>query len=183
MFKLIEYSNDLDLTDFYIEATKRGFTNNSSRHMLVDCFSNEERYCVWILYYNDIVVGSVACHTLDIIPNSYRICARTCVFTDKTPYHQLRGLNYTIKQHQNITAQFYIPKCIEWANSDNLYISSHNSSVGTQRLVHNIYCPALYSTGCIDYSVEHEYRGHMQTFWKLNVNVFNKQLNELPRWN
>jgi hypothetical protein len=104
------------------------------------------------------------------------------VFTDLLPYHQLRALTYTIKQHQNITAQFFIPACIEWAKDADLYISSHPSDVGTQRLVHKIYCPALVETGALERTCELEYRGHLQTFWKLNVDVFYEQLNQRPRW-
>lgn len=182
-FKIIEWSSDLNLTSFYAEAEKRGFHNNASQKMLVDCFTNEKEKQVWILLYNNNPVGSVAAHSLDILPNAYRICARTCVFTDKLPFHQLRSLNYTCQQHQNITAQFFIPKCIEWAGKDkDMYITSHASEIGTQRLVHNIYCPALEKTGVLAKEMEIEYRGHLQTFWKINVDVFYHQLNLLPRW-
>lgn len=183
MFKLIDWSEDLDLDQFYETAEKKGFYNNSSQKALIDCFLNEREKQVWILYYNEKAVGSVAAHSLDILPNAYRICARTCVFTDQLPFTQLRSLNYTCQQHQNITAQFFIPKCIEWAGRDkNLYITSHPSDIGTQRLVHNIYCPALEKIGTLTKEAEIDYRGHLQTFWKLNVDVFYQQLDRLPRW-
>ena len=182
-YKLIPWSDELDLTEFYAIAQHKGFENNSSKKMLVDCFESEREKQTWIFYYNNIAAGSVAAHSLDILPNAYRICARTCVFTDLLPFHQLRGLRYTCQQHQNITAQFFIPQCIEWAGRDkDLYITSHPSSVGTQKLVHNIYCPALVKTGALERTCELEYRGHLQTFWKLNVDVFYEQLNQLPRW-
>lgn len=183
-YKLIDWTPDLDLTEFYAEANRRGFVNNASQKMLVDSLSREDRWNVWILYYKNQAVGSVGVHSLpELGPNAYRICTRTCVFTDMLPYHQLRGLKYTCQQHQNITAQFFIPACITWAGKDaDLYISSHPSDVGTQRLVHNIYCPALVETGALECTCELEYRGHLQTFWKLNVPVFTKQLNSLPRW-
>jgi hypothetical protein len=182
-YKMIPWSEDLDLTEFYYTAEQRGFENNSNQKLLVDCFRNEKKWQVWILYYNDRAVGSVAAHSLDFWPNSYRICARTCVFTDHLPFQQLRSLKYTCQRHQNITAQFFIPQCIEWAGADkDLYITSHPSQVGTQRLVHNIYCPALVETGALTNAHEKFYRGHLQTFWKLNVDVFQQQLNELPKW-
>jgi hypothetical protein len=181
-YNLVPWSADLDLTDFYNRATNKGFTNNNSQRALVDCFNNEKEAQVWILYHDKQAVGSVAAHTLDIIPNAVRICARTCVFTDQLPLKQLRGLTRTIKQHQNITAQFFIPKCIEWANGRDMYITSHASDVGTQRLVHNIYCPALVETGALTRAVDLMYRGHMQTFWRLNTSVFLEQLNENPRF-
>jgi hypothetical protein len=151
--------------------------------MLIDCFDSEREKQLWIFYYNKIAAGSVEAHSLDILPNAYRICARTCVFTDLLPFHQLRSLKYTCQQHQNITAQFFIPQCIEWAGRNkDLYITSHSSPTGTQKLVHNLYCPALVKTGALERTCELEYRGHVQTFWKLNVDVFDKQLNQLPRW-
>jgi len=183
MYSLVKWNPKLDLTEFYAEAERRGFVNNSSQKMLVDSLTKEREWCVWILYYNNKAVGSVGAHSLpELGPNAYRICTRTCVFTDLLPYHQLRALTYTIKQHQNITAQFFIPACIEWAKDSDLYISSHPSDVGTQRLVHKIYCPALVETGALERTCELEYRGHLQTFWKLNVDVFYQQLNQLPRW-
>jgi hypothetical protein len=180
---MISWSNNLDLAEFYADALNKGFTNNASQHMMIDCFRNEREKQVWLLYYNGSAVGSVAAHSLDILPNAYRICARTCVFTDRLPFKQLRGLKYTCQEHQNITAQFFIPQCIEWAGRDkNLYITTHASEVGTQRLVHNIYCPALAETGCLTKEVELHYRGHLQTFWRVNVDVFYEQLTSKPRW-
>ncbi len=177
---MVPWSEELDLTDFYSTAKSRGFENNSSQQMLVDCFRNESAWQVWLLYYNNAAVGSVAAHSID---EGYRICARTCVFTDHLPFQQLRALKYTCQQHQNVTAQFFIPQCIEWAGVDkDLYITSHPSQVGTQRLVHSLYCPALVETGALTKSHERMYRGHVQTFWKLNTDTFLKQLNELPRW-
>jgi hypothetical protein len=184
MYNLIRWTEPLRLTEFYLEAERRGFENNANRKMLIDSLAKEQEWAVWILYYNNIAVGSVGAHSLpELGPNAYRICARTCVFTDMLPYKQLRGLKYTCQQHQNITAQFFIPQCIEWAGADkDLYITSHPSHIGTQRLVHNIYCPALVETGALERTCEMEYRGHTQTFWKLNVSVFLEQLNRLPRW-
>ena len=152
MYSLVEWSPDLDLSEFYAKAESKGFLNNASQKMLVDCFRKEQAWQVWILYYNNLASGTVAAHSLPGLgPNAYRICARTCVFTDQLPLQQLRSLNYTCQQHQNITGQFFIPKCIEWAGENkDLYITSHPSNVGTQRLVHNIYCPALVKTGALE---------------------------------
>jgi len=184
MYKLVTWTPELDLTDFYAEAESRGFVNNASQKMLVDSLAKEREWCVLILYHNDKAVGSVGAHSLpELGNNAYRICARTCVFTNLLPFQQLRSLKYTCQEHQNITAQFFIPACIEWAGQDkDLYISSHPSDVGTQRLVHNIYCPALVKTGALEQTCELEYRGHVQTFWRLNVPTFLTQLEQHPRW-
>jgi hypothetical protein len=182
MFSLIPWTSDLDLTDFYISAAERGFENNSNQQILVDCFQKEIRSRVWILYYKDEAVGSVAAHSLpELGPNAYRICARTCVFTDRLPIATLRARGKTIQQHQNATAQFFIPACIEWCGIDSdMFISTNESPIASQRLVHRIYCPALVETGALTKHCELLYRGHTQTFWKLNAEVFLDQLKQNP---
>ena len=184
MYKLIPWSTDLDLADFYNKAKVKGFENNSSQQLLVDSFNNEAEKQVWILYYNDNPVGSVAAHSFDLMgSNCYRICARTCVFTDELPITHLRTVRKTIQQHQNITAQFFIPKCIDWAPDDaNLYITSNESKTGSQRLVHEIFCPALEKTGILKYCGNKEYRGMNQSIWKLNVDNFYEDLKKYKRW-
>ena len=184
MYKLVKWSDELDLTKFYKKAEERGFHNNSSKEVMIDCFNNERDYMVWILYMNDEVIGSVAAHSLDILgSNAYRICARTCSFAEARPYKGLLSATKIIREHQNFTAQFFIPAAVEWLGLDkDLYISSHPSDVGTQRIVHNIYCPTLVKTGALEYTCDLEYRGHYQTFWKLNKPVFLNQLSKYHRW-
>jgi hypothetical protein len=179
MYTIIPWTADLNLSEFYADAAHKGFVNNSSQAAMIDCFRNEASWGVWILYYNNIAVGSVAAHTID---EGVRICARTCVLTHLLPTNTLRTRNQIIS-HQHVTAQFFIPKCIEWANDKgDMYITTHPSDVGTQKLVHNIYAPSLEKTNVLSRSFEREYRGHTQTFWKLNPNVFLEQLNRYPRW-
>lgn len=175
---MIPWSEDLDLTEFYADAERRGFVNNASQKMLVDCFRNEREWQVWLLYYNNKAVGSVAAHSIE---EGYRICARTCLFTDLLPQVTLRTRNQ-IKTHQHYTAQLLMPTCIEWVGDKDTYITSHPSEVGTQRLVHTIWGPTLESTGVLTKAFEKEYRGSMQTFWKVNTKVFLDQLNKVERW-
>jgi hypothetical protein len=75
-----------------------------------------------------------------------------------------------------------MPACIEWVGDHDMYITSHASEVGTQRLVHNIWGPALESTGALIRAFELAYRGHKQTFWKLDKDVFLNQLTKVERW-
>jgi hypothetical protein len=184
MYSLVEWNEDLDLLEFYQKAEEKGYVNNNSQRSLVNCFDNEREKKVWILYFKDKPVGSVAAHSFDEMgPNSYRICARTCVLTDQTPIHHLRTVKKTIQQHQNITAQYFIPQCISWAGlKNNLYITSNESKHGSQRLVHSIYCPSLEKTGVLSNEGTIDYRGIAQTVWKLNVFEFFRQLSILPRW-
>jgi hypothetical protein len=76
-----------------------------------------------------------------------------------------------------------MPTCIDWVdNQGDMYITSHPSDVGTQRLVHNIWAPAMESASVLTRAFEKEYRGHLQTFWKVNVDVLYNQLAKFPRW-
>jgi hypothetical protein len=183
MYKVVPFSDELNLEDFYTRALKKGYENNSSRFWLKDCFRNERESEIWILYYNDKAVGSVAAHSFpEMGMNAYRIAARTCVFTDEIKTNMLRTRNQIIT-HQHVTAQFLIPACIEWAGKDNdLYITSNDLESGSQRLVHNIYFPAMAETGQVEKVCDLDYRGTLQTVWKLNVDRFYEELNKYPRW-
>jgi hypothetical protein len=187
MYNLVRWSTDLDLNEFYATANYKGFTNNSSQKMLVDSLAKEQEWCVWILYYNDQAVGSIGAHSFpEMGENSYRIAARTCVFTDKLPGAYGNGLRTisVITEHQNPTAQFLIPACIEWAPAGaDLYITSNKSAVGTQRLVHRIFGPAMEKLGLMKCITEMEYRGTSQTVWQLFPDKFLKDLENFPKWN
>ena len=178
MYKIIPWSPELDLTEFYAEADRRGFVNNASQKAMIDCFRNEREWCVWILYYNNTAVGSVGAHSID---EGYRICARTCVFSDMLPLNTVRTRNQIVT-HQHVTAQFFMPVCIEWVGNQDMYITTHPSEVGTQRLVHTIWGPSLEKTGVLTRAFEREYRGHVQTFWKLNAKEFLDQLGKVEQW-
>jgi hypothetical protein len=183
MFKIIPWNESLDLTDFYRIAEQKGFTNNSSQKAMIDCFDREPEKCVYILYYNDIAVGSCAAHTFDIMgENCYRIAARTCAFTDMIPYNSLRTRNQIVT-HQHVTSQFLIPACINWApKGSRLFITSTDSDLGTQRLVHRIFGPAMASTGQMRNMGDVVYRNTNQTVWELFPDVFMNELNKYPRW-
>lgn len=183
MYKIIPWSKELDLTDFYKIAESKGFVNNSSQKAMIDCFHNETEWQVWILYYNGQAVGSVAAHSFpEMGDNAYRIAARTCVFTDMIPTDTLRTRNQIIT-HQHITGQFLIPACIEWApQGSKLYITSNENEAGTQRLVHRIYGPAMESSGQMKRIKNIFYRGTEQTVWELFPDKFYAELNKNKRW-
>jgi hypothetical protein len=185
-YKLIPWSPDLDLTEFYSIAEAKGFTNNSSQNMLVDCFNNEREKQVWILYYNKKAIGSVAAHSFDEMgANSYRIAARTCVFTDclSGSYRSALRSIKVITENQNPTAQFLIPQCIEWApTGSRLYITSNENSAGTQKKVHRTFGPAMEKTGQMKRVGDIYYRGTIQTVWELYPDKFYEILNRYPRW-
>ena len=187
LYKVVKWNENLDLTEFYQQAEKRGFINNSSQKMLVDSIAKEKEWSVWLLYYKNRPVGSVAAHSFDEImgPNSYRIAVRTCVFTDRlegTYGNALRTIS-VITKHQNPTAQFLIPTCIDWCPTGaNLYITSNENSVGTQRRVHNIFGPTLERQGIMKRIKDIHYRGTDQTVWRFNPSIFYQQLDLHGRW-
>jgi hypothetical protein len=186
MYKVIPWTPDLDLTEFYATAEARGFVNNASQKMLVDSLAREKEWCVWILYYNNKAVGSVGAHSFpEMGDTAYRIAVRTCVFTDELDGvygNALRTIS-VITKHQNPTAQFLIPTCIKWAPTGaNLYITSNESKTGTQRRVHNIFAPALEKQGAMKRIKDLRYRETDQTVWQLFPDKFLEQLEKYPKW-
>lgn len=183
-YKIVEFSDDLDLDDFYAEAKRRGFTNNSSKKAMIDCFKNEREWNAWILYENDRAIGSVAAHSFDDVmgPGSYRILTRVCTFGEARPKHGLITAKKLVAEHQNLTDQFLLPKCIEWAGEENLYVTSNESKVASQRLVHSIYFPTLAKIGIANKVKDVHYRGIKQTVWQINAEAFLENLSKYPRW-
>lgn len=186
MYKVIAWTPELDLTEFYTMAAERGFENNSTQRMLVDSLAKEKEWCVWILYYNNKAIGSVGAHSFpEMGEDAYRIAVRTCVFTDQLDgaYGKALRTISVITKHQNPTAQFLIPTCIDWAPADaKLYITSNESKVGTQRKVHSIFCPAMERKGIMKRAAELHYRGTDQTAWQLFPDLFMQDLERYPRW-
>lgn len=182
MYKIIPWSTDLDLTEFYAIANAKGFVNNASQKMLVDSLSKEDKWCVWILYYNDKAIGSVGAHSFpEMGADCYRIAARTCVFSDMLPMNTLRTRNQIVT-HQHVTSQFLIPACINWApEGSKLFITSNKSSIGTQQLVHRIFGPVMEATGQMKRVTEMFYRGTEQTVWQLYPDKFLTELEKF-KW-
>jgi hypothetical protein len=151
--------------------------------MLVDSLAKEKEWAVWILYYNNVAVGSVGAHSFpEMGEGAYRIAVRTCIFTDLLPKDTLRTKNQIIT-HQHATSQFLIPACIDWAPANSkLYITSNESSVGTQRLVHRIFGPAMEQTGQMRKTTDIFYRGTTQTVWEFFPDKFLQELGKYPKW-
>ena len=185
MLKLIPWTEDLDLDEFYAEAARRGFLNNSSQKKMIDCLRNENDWAAWILYQGNKPIGSVAAHTFDNVmgPNSYRICVRNCILPHDRKYKAVISAKRAIAEHQNLTSQYFIPQCIKWAGEDkNLYITSNENSDGSQRLVHTIFFPTLAKTGVMTRIGDIHYRSTDQTVWQLNTKQFLEELAAAPKW-
>lgn len=183
MYKIIPWTEDLDLSEFYKQSQEKNFVNNSNQKNMIDCFRKEQSWKVWILYYNDIAVGSVAAHSFpEMGDNAYRVAVRTCVLSHLLPLNSLRT-KHQIVTHQHVTSQFLIPTCIEWApKGSRLFITSNENEAGTQRLVHKIFGPAMEASGQMKKVKDMFYRGTEQTVWELFPDKFYEELNKNPRW-
>jgi len=183
MYKIVEWTEDLDLSEFYREAEQKGFFNNSSQKVMIDCFRNEAEYNAWVLYQDDKIVGSVAAHSFpEMGPNSYRVLARTCTFGTARQNGGLITPKKLIQEHQNLTDQFLLPACIAWAKGD-IYATSNESTVASQRLVHRHYFPTLAKLGIVERVCDMNYRNTDQTVWRIYPDKFLSNLERYPRWN
>jgi hypothetical protein len=184
MHKIVQWTPDLDLDEFYIEASRRGFVNNSSQKAMIDCFHNEREWNAWILYEDDRAIGSVAAHSFDeVIPNSYRILTRVCTFAEARPSKGLITPKRLVAEHQNLTDQFLLPQCIEWVNNrGRMFATSNVSKEASQRLVHSYYFPTLAKLGIVSKIKEINYRNTDQTVWEIHADKFLENLERYPRW-
>jgi len=184
MYNLVEWSPELDLTDFYNEASRRGFVNNSSQKAMIDCFNNEQEWMVWILYENNRAIGSVAAHSFnDVMPEGYRILTRVCTFAEARKDKGLITPKRLIAEHQNLTDQFLLPKCIEWvAGRGRMFATSNASKEASQRLVHSYYFPTLAKLGIVEKIKDVHYRHTDQTVWEIHADKFFENLEKYERW-
>ena len=184
MYNLVEWSPKLDLTDFYNEASRRGFVNNSSQKAMIDCFNNEQEWMVWILYENNRAIGSVAAHSFnDVMPEGYRILTRVCTFAEARKDKGLITPKRLIAEHQNLTDQFLLPKCIEWvAGRGRMFATSNASKEASQRLVHSYYFPTLAKLGIVEKIKDVHYRHTDQTVWEIHADKFFENLEKYERW-
>mgnify|MGYP003650645901 CR=1 FL=1 len=185
MFKLVEWSPNLDLSEFYAEATRRGFLNNSSQKAMIDCFRTEREWNAWILYEDDRAIGSVAAHSFDeVMPGGYRILTRVCTFAESRKDKGLITPKRLIAEHQNLTDQFLLPQCLEWVGSKGRVFSTSNASKeASQRLVHSYYFPTLTKLDIVSKVKDVYYRGTDQTVWEIHPDKFLENLTKFPRWN
>lgn len=183
-YRCIEWSADLDLTEFYSECKRRGFENNTSQQLMIDTFNVEGDVKAWILYNDNTVIGASVLHKLPILGvKSYRIGARTASFSEHNPKLGLLTKKGLIQELQSLTAQFFIPAQINYLGHDkDMFISSNDSIVATQRLVHRVWCPEMQRMGLLSEHCEIEYRGHVQKFWKVDTIEYMKRLDMFPRW-
>jgi hypothetical protein len=184
MFKLVEWHKDLNLSEFYTEADRRGFKNNNSQKTMIDCFRNEREWNAWILYNDNRPIGSVAAHSFDdVMPGGYRILTRVCTFAEERKDKGLITPKRLVAQHQNLTDQFMLPQCIEWVSGrGRMFATSNASKEASQRLVHSYYFPTLAKLGIVEKIKDVHYRHTDQTVWEIHPDKFYENLNRYTRW-
>ena len=184
MHKMVEWNKDLDLANFYSEAGKRGFVNNASQKVMIDCFHNEREWNAWILYNDDKAIGSVAAHSFDdVMPGGYRILTRVCTFAEERKDKGLITPKRLVAQHQNLTDQFMLPQCIEWVSGrGRMFATSNASKEASQRLVHSYYFPTLAKLGIVEKIKDVHYRHTDQTVWEIHPDAFFTNLERFERW-
>ena len=177
MWKLEIYNGTQDLDQWFRDAKSKKFTNNSSKEMLIDYLQSEDDATLFLLYNNDNIVGNFVTHRLRSLgilgKDAYRIAARMCVINNRVEGPRkisgLRSMNAE-NCHDHINHQFLYAVGLQYVGLDiPMYVSSHPSSVGSQKIVHQKYCPKLRELGLLDEPIELEYRGHFQYFWKVNI--------------
>lgn len=179
MFELELYNGSQDLTDFYTEAEKRGYTNNSSHAMLIDYIAKYNDASLILFKNNDKIVGTAVTHSLREMgilgSNAYRIAARTCVLTNliEGPRKHVSLRRIKDVPHAHLTSQFLIPACLKVLPQGAVpYITTHTGGVGKQNAVHNLWANVWQDHGLLTDPIELEYRKSFQTFWRVNTQHF-----------
>jgi len=184
MYQIQEYNNSIDLSSFYDCCLQKGFINNASQKRLVDTFKNQKYFKLWILFYNNVPVGSTVAHDFDEVmgEHSYRICARTCVLSDQLPIKHIRTKD-GIVHHQNICSQIFIPVILKTLPQDSkYYITSSNKDEASMKQVNSIWTKLLAKQGVLKETKNVFYRGADQTVWQLMTEVFLEQLDAHTKW-
>ena len=175
MFSIKEFSEDLDLTDFYNLAEKKQYYNNCNQEVLHDNMKHLNDYKTYLLYLNDVVVGSVCLHSLEELnilgDNAYRIGVRTCSFPEfLTGDRSHKVHNYNDKPLNHLTAHILLPMCIKYCGVDTpMYISTNNNQIGSQVKVTRVWAKVMSRHGYIYDPIELDYRNNFQVFWKVNA--------------
>lgn len=184
MFSIKEFSENLDLTDFYKNAEAKGYYNNCNQEVLIDNMRHFNDYKVWLLYWKDKCVGSVGVHSLEELgilgKNAYRIAVRTCLLQDQLEGERSHRVhNYRHKPMNHAASQMLIPMCIKYCGYNTpMYVSTNNSKDGIQYKVNRTWASIMHNQNYLEDAVELDYRNQFQNFWKLRPHYYVEKLRE-----
>lgn len=180
MYTVVSWDPSLNLDYYYSKAQEKGYLNNVNQKVMIDDVKQSVPDWKGFVLYRDMKpVGFCSLHGIpDIDPNGYRIMCRLAI-----PDGQQKVLRrYTgFYKHDHLTDQFLLPACLN-AVEGNCYITTNESPVASQRLVHKLYMPNLVKNGLAEKKGLIEYRGHEQTLWLVYKEEFLKSL-EKHKWN
>lgn len=174
MYTIKEWNENLDLSEFYDEARKRGYHNNDSYESMIQPFENLDDTKILILYYNGIAVGSSISHPF---LDGYRIFTRLCVFTDLTPFKRC-GTVKAFKEHQHITPRFFLPEHAKLKKQ--LYFTTHPEETAKMQSMHTLVTRWLEQCNVIEHYDDVTYRGCTQSVWKVNTERWLNDMNRYP---
>ncbi len=184
MYKLEVYNGTQDLTDFYKGAEEKGFYNNHNKTVLIDYINKHENATLFLLYYNNAIVGTSVSHSLRQLgilgKNAHRISARTCVLNNKIDGIRSHAVhNYRHSPMNHWTSQMLTPVCMHYVGLDKpQYISTNTLDTADQKRVHLIWAKIMHDQGYLNDPIELEYKGSFQTFWRVDVEFYLKKLQE-----
>lgn len=180
MYRIILWHQSLNLKSFYEKSYKKGYLNNINQKVMIDDVRESVSEWKGFVLYRDLdPVGFCSLHSIsEIDPNGYRIMCRLAI-----PDGQQKVLRkYTgFYKHDHLTDQFLLPACLNAVNG-NHYITTNESPVASQRLVHKLYMPNLVKNGLAEKKGIIQYRGHEQTLWLVYKDKFLQSL-EKHKWN
>jgi hypothetical protein len=181
-YKVQEFDGTVtpELEQFMSISRERGLVNNATIEDLYR-YRRERESVLFLLSNEQGIMGTFGAHSMDIFPDSYRICARACILTDKTERSSLRTRNQILK-HDNVLARFGLHYCTQWVLKQNpaakIFITTHPSEVGAMELMHRIVCPIFERAGLVQNYGDHEYYKHVQRFWLFKPEKYYEQINE-----
>jgi len=174
MYTVKEYHPKMDLNQFYEEARKRNYHNNDSYESMIKPFEDLPDTKIFILYYNNRVVGTSISHPF---LNGYRIFTRLCVFIDMTHF-QGCWTPQIFKRHQHVTPQIFFREHSKLKGP--LYFTTHSENTGKMTSMHRSVTKWLEECEIINWWGDINYRGCVQSVWKVNTQKWLNDMNKYP---
>ena len=187
MFEVIQYTPEINLTQFFRNALDQGFIFHTSPRIFH--WKDEPVINNWIVYQNDTPISTFAVHSLQSrMPgyNNYSIMNRMCVLKYNSPIKPTPERFY--EQHQNFVAQIVLPTCINWLlktqGSDiNTYVTVDLAKPANYIKGHNKMLRSWERRGLITLLEEQHYWDDRQVaVWNYNYKKFLEQYEQCSKW-
>jgi len=175
MYTVKKWSPSINLGSFYTLSQEKKYLNNINEQVMITELQTEPEWQGFVLMNNEEPVGYASTHGMfDYQPDAYRVLARLAIVKDV--YNCIRTPRDFTK-HNHLTDQFLMPACLAHVDGD-AFITSNDSKVASQRLVHKLYMPSLVKLGLAEKADIKPYRGELQTFWLIYKDKFLERLQD-----